>query len=88
MQSPLSLRVSNVVGYVGLIAINVAASRGWLGPTNEKLSKKNHTPITPAGWVSRVNTVSTSGSRSNSHSQLRVFAGGRSVYGGGLLCHN
>lgn len=49
MRIPLSLRVSNAVGYVGLIAINVAASRGWLGPTNEKLSKKNHTPITPAG---------------------------------------
>jgi len=44
-----ALRVTNVAGYVFLIVINALASRGLLGPTNEKLSKKNHTFITPAG---------------------------------------
>lgn len=46
-----SLRIANVAGYVFLIAVNVAAGFGWLGPSNEKLSKKNPTPITPAGWA-------------------------------------
>jgi hypothetical protein len=40
-----------VLGYIFLIVINGLASRGLLGPTNEKLSKKNHTYITPAGWA-------------------------------------
>ena len=43
------LRAANVLGYVFLILINFLASRGLLGPTNEKLSRKNHTYITPAG---------------------------------------
>jgi hypothetical protein len=44
-----ALRVTNVLGYIFLIVINALASKGLLGPTNEKLSKKNHTFITPAG---------------------------------------
>ena len=46
-----TLRTANVAGYIFLIAVNVAASNGWLGPSNEKLSKKNPTPITPAGYA-------------------------------------
>lgn len=49
MKPSLTLRVGNVVAYIFLIVVNALASRGMLGPTNEKLSKKNNTYITPAG---------------------------------------
>ena len=47
----LTLRISNAVAYVVLIAINVASSLGALGPTNAELSRRHPTPLTPAGWV-------------------------------------
>ena len=54
MKPSLALRVGNVLGYVFLIVVNTLASRGMLGPTNDKLSKKNHTYITPAGWALQI----------------------------------
>ena len=44
-----TLRVSNVVSYVLLIAVNVASNTGILGPSNAEISQKYSTPLTPAG---------------------------------------
>ncbi|BDA45844.1 hypothetical protein COCOBI_07-6310 [Coccomyxa sp. Obi] len=48
---PITLRVTNVIGYVILIAVNIAASTGLLGPTNAEISARHPTPLTPAGWA-------------------------------------
>ena len=48
---PITLRVTNVVGYIILIAVNIAASTGLLGPTNAEVSARHPTPLTPAGWA-------------------------------------
>lgn len=51
-QTPsLLLRISTTVGYGVLILVNIAANEGWLGHTNSEISKKFHTPLTPAGWA-------------------------------------
>lgn len=47
---PITLRVTNVIGYIILIAVNIAASTGLLGPTNAEVSARHPTPLTPAGW--------------------------------------
>lgn len=44
-----TLRVTNVVSYAVLIAVNVASNSGILGPTNAEISQKYSTPLTPAG---------------------------------------
>lgn len=44
-----TLRLTNVVSYVVLIAVNVASNSGILGPTNAEISQKYSTPLTPAG---------------------------------------
>lgn len=44
-----TLRVSNLVSYVLLIAVNVASNSGLLGPTNAETSQKYSTPLTPSG---------------------------------------
>ena len=44
-----TLRVSNLVSYALLIAVNVASNSGLLGPTNAEISQKYSTPLTPAG---------------------------------------
>lgn len=46
-----TLRVSNLVSYALLIAVNVASNSGILGPTNAEISEKYSTPLTPAGWA-------------------------------------
>ena len=46
-----TLRVTNMVSYALLIAVNVASNSGKLGPTNAEISQKYSTPLTPAGWV-------------------------------------
>ena len=46
-----TLRVSNLVSYALLIAVNVASNSGILGPTNAEISEKYSTPLTPAGYV-------------------------------------
>lgn len=46
-----TLRVSNVVSYVLLIAVNAASNSGLLGPTNADLSEQYSTPLTPSGYV-------------------------------------
>jgi hypothetical protein len=48
---PITLRVTNVIGYIILIAVNIAASTGILGPTNAEISARHPTPLTPAGCV-------------------------------------
>ena len=45
----LTLRISNAVAYVILIAVNVASSLGLFGPTNAEVSDRHPTPLTPAG---------------------------------------
>ena len=47
----LELRIALSVGYVVFILVNVAASKGWIGPTNAQHSSKITVPITPAGWA-------------------------------------
>lgn len=49
---PITLRVTNVIGYAILIAVNIAASTGLLGPTNAEVSARHPTPLTPAGYIS------------------------------------
>ena len=44
-----TLRISNVVSYVLLIAVNVASNSGLLGPNNADISQKYSTPLTPQG---------------------------------------
>ncbi len=44
-----TLRVSNLVSYALLIAVNVASNSGLLGPTNAEISQKYSTPLTPSG---------------------------------------
>lgn len=44
-----TLRLTNVVSYAVLIAVNVASNSGILGPTNAEISQKYSTPLTPAG---------------------------------------
>ncbi|DBA77609.1 hypothetical protein WJX77_006490 [Trebouxia sp. C0004] len=46
-----TLRVSNLVSYALLIAVNVASNSGLLGPTNAEISQKYSTPLTPSGWA-------------------------------------
>ena len=46
-----TLRVSNLVSYALLIAVNVASNSGVLGPTNADISQRYSTPLTPAGYV-------------------------------------
>lgn len=46
---PLTLRISNAVAYVMLIAVNVASSLGLFGATNAEVSARHPTPLTPAG---------------------------------------
>lgn len=41
--------VLNLVAYVALIVVNLAAGLGWLGATNKELSEQYDTPLTPAG---------------------------------------
>lgn len=49
-ETPTStLRISNLVSYVLLIAVNVASNSGLLGPSNAEISQKYSTPLTPAG---------------------------------------
>lgn len=48
---PWSLRISNLLGYVALICVNVLAQTGYLGPPNSEISRKYDTPLTPAGWA-------------------------------------
>jgi hypothetical protein len=44
------LRITNVLGYVLLIVVNVLASMGALGgSTNAEVSGRFTTPLTPAG---------------------------------------
>ena len=44
-----TLRVSNLVSYGLLIAVNVASNTGLLGPNNAEISQKYSTPLTPSG---------------------------------------
>ena len=44
-----TLRVTNVISYALLIAVNIASNSGILGPTNAEISQKYSTPLTPAG---------------------------------------
>ncbi|KAL3161438.1 hypothetical protein ABBQ32_010324 [Trebouxia sp. C0010 RCD-2024] len=46
-----TLRVTNLISYALLIAVNVASNSGLLGPTNAEISQKYSTPLTPAGWA-------------------------------------
>ncbi|KAK9829449.1 hypothetical protein WJX72_005930 [[Myrmecia] bisecta] len=46
-----TLRVTNALGYLLLILVNVASNTGLLGPTNGEISRKFETPLTPAGWA-------------------------------------
>jgi hypothetical protein len=46
---PITLRVTNVIGYLILIAVNVASSAGLFGGTNAEISARHPTPLTPAG---------------------------------------
>lgn len=43
------LKWANAVGYVALIAFNVASQTGLLGDDNATISAKFPTPLTPAG---------------------------------------
>lgn len=45
------LVVSNAIGYVVLVAVNVAAGTGLFGPDNGTISKQFATPLTPSGWA-------------------------------------
>ena len=45
----LSLRISNVVGFVILVSVNGLCQSGYLGPNNSEISEKFSTPLTPAG---------------------------------------
>jgi hypothetical protein len=49
---PITLRVTNIIGYAILIAVNIAASTGAFGGTNAEISARHPTPLTPAGCVS------------------------------------
>ncbi len=42
--------VGNLLSYVALLAVNIAAGLGWLGATNKELSEQYDTPLTPAGY--------------------------------------
>lgn len=44
-----TLRISNAVGFVVLIAVNGLVASGLLGPGNSVISAKFKTPLTPAG---------------------------------------
>ncbi|GIL62699.1 hypothetical protein Vafri_16875 [Volvox africanus] len=48
---PLLLRLTNLLGYLFLILVNVLSSVGALGGTNAEVSAKFPTPLTPAGWA-------------------------------------
>ena len=52
-----TLRISNVVSYVLLIAVNAASNSGLLGPTNADLSAQYSTPLTPSGYVTTVSRI-------------------------------
>lgn len=45
----LTLRITNVIGYVALIFVNVGSAFGLFGPTNQEVSARHPTPLTPAG---------------------------------------
>ena len=45
----LTLRISNAIGYVALIFVNVGSAFGLFGPTNAEISARHPTPLTPAG---------------------------------------
>ena len=47
---PIFWKILYVLGYVGLIAVNVASSKGWLGATNGEISAKYPTQLTPSGY--------------------------------------
>ena len=47
---PWTLRTSNLLGYIALIAVNGLVQSGLLGPRNAEISKKFDTPLTPAGY--------------------------------------
>ncbi|GLI62202.1 hypothetical protein VaNZ11_004793 [Volvox africanus] len=48
---PLLLRLTNLLGYLFLILVNVLSSVGALCGTNAEVSAKFPTPLTPAGWA-------------------------------------
>ncbi|GLC47369.1 hypothetical protein PLESTB_000166000 [Pleodorina starrii] len=48
---PLLLRLTNLLGYLFLILVNVLSSTGSLGGTNAEVSARYPTPLTPSGWA-------------------------------------
>ncbi|GFR50689.1 hypothetical protein Agub_g12941 [Astrephomene gubernaculifera] len=48
---PLLLRLTNFLGYLFLILVNILSSTGALGETNAEVSAKYPTPLTPSGWA-------------------------------------
>ncbi|KAG2449978.1 hypothetical protein HYH02_000082 [Chlamydomonas schloesseri] len=49
--APAVLRITNLLGYLFLILVNVLSSTGAFGDTNAVVSGRYPTPLTPAGWA-------------------------------------
>ncbi|KAG2429080.1 hypothetical protein HXX76_011320 [Chlamydomonas incerta] len=49
--APAVLRITNLLGYLFLVLVNVLSSTGAFGDTNAGVSGRYPTPLTPAGWA-------------------------------------